>query len=323
MAVPTVYRWDDVGAPQLTNPKNWAQYKAMFQALFIDGYVGKSAIGWDCTFDDGLKTVTLDMVGNPATENLMRVELNHSTSNTGVQAIYNEHQGTNEFYDSTYDNTMLLGSNYNGSGTIICPWIVIATDRGIYWISGYSDIAYPTQPPITINNSIQVTYMGNFVNDGVDVGKNNQCLWGVGGVGNVDDGNDAINHGASYFAGDNKTHITTRNYSNVFTPRVMVTLDRLQSSSLHQYLSNYSKGLKYPYLGNQMIIKPFGMYDKYEGVYFGKMPACYVSEHDRPMKPTAKVDTFTGTGTYAGDTFYVLYNGSSEFYINVSENWVI
>tara|TARA_R110002033_G_scaffold138731_1_gene177719 strand:- start:2512 stop:3474 length:963 start_codon:yes stop_codon:yes gene_type:complete len=54
MALPvTVYRWDDVGAPQIeeTKPKEWLD---VLKACLVNGYGTKAAAGWTIAFEDAL-----------------------------------------------------------------------------------------------------------------------------------------------------------------------------------------------------------------------------------------------------------------------------
>ena len=49
----TVYRWDDDGAPQITEPYGTAnQIKTVLDACLVNGYGSKQSLGWTKVFDD-------------------------------------------------------------------------------------------------------------------------------------------------------------------------------------------------------------------------------------------------------------------------------
>lgn len=44
MAIPTVYRWDDLNAPVIDDNKDWDQIKDWYDKIFVTGYMGND--GW-------------------------------------------------------------------------------------------------------------------------------------------------------------------------------------------------------------------------------------------------------------------------------------
>lgn len=57
MAIPTLYKWDDAGAPQLTRQAQ--SLLTILRKCLVDGYGSKAGLGWSISFDDApsLRTV--------------------------------------------------------------------------------------------------------------------------------------------------------------------------------------------------------------------------------------------------------------------------
>ncbi len=341
MAVPTVYRWDDVNAPIIDDNRDWTQIKAWFKTIFVDGYLDndgltmKPPLGWafsedEHVIDTNINTITLDMIGDPVTENLMRIEFQQSHPDTGYKGLgmnVYEHQSVNPIHNppSLSQNTFIHGSN-DAVGKIM-PWVVIGTNRGVYFLSGYnSTIASPNKSSFcTVTNNVAFNYIGNYINDGVNIGKNNQCWRGsTNSTAIYPPSGQASNQ--EYLVGGNATHgfvHTKRDYQNNFNKRHLVTYERLLSRTGVDYVGKYAIGLKYPYLDGSLFMKEYGLYDTTDGVYFGKMPALYYPEHDRPKQTTNNLIEFDGAGDYAGHKFIGLSGYFNEFYINTTADWGI
>ncbi len=329
MAVPTVYRWDDYNAPQMTNIHDWTQIKAWFQAIFVNGYLEndntttKPALGWTVTEDDTNKKIKLDMVGNSTTHNLMSVDIEFddqiNTSHYSTDVNVYEHQAVNKFVEhNSYKKLSWFGQN--DDDLKICPWIVIGTTRGFYVLVGRNNTtSAPNKPIFTDNlNYFRWSFFGDYVNDGVDVGKYNQCA--VVGGSKLNSASDMGSYHDSVF-NNGVPFAISRNYlSTTITDNYrMISIEMFYGQS---YLQP-SIGLKYPYVDGGLHIKPMKIFDSIEKVHMGKLPNMFTSDHITPLGSSTVLIEFTGTGTYAGDKFIGLGNGSSgEFYINISADWV-
>lgn len=340
MAVPTVYRWDDVNAPVITDVHDWTQIKDWFDKIFVTGYLEndnvtmKPALGWSVTVDDAAFTITLDMLGDPLIENLARVRFFFNRQvNSGSFACgrsMKEHQDTNPIVTgrSAQDYIQILGQN--DDDLKVCPWVIIGTSRGFWQICGQNKtINAPTKPTQITDeeNYISYSYWGNYINDGVDLGKNNQCAM----QGEITVNMTSLVHMSTYqqyrYSGNNYGVNTCRDFQN----NIVTANDDLvhYEGFIHNQnrLGVPSQGLKYPYIDGGLYIKPFQMYHRLDHVYYGRMAGMYYPEHIKPLySAPSKLIEFTGTGVYAGQEFIgisSIVNTSNEFYINISEDWDI
>jgi hypothetical protein len=335
MAVPTVYRWDDLNAPQITNVKDWTQIKAWYQAIFVNGYLEddnittKSALGWGVTEDNVNHKITLDMLGDANSENLMRIQMLHNhqvdDGNDGHGVIAWEHQGSNTIVNITgYWGTMLMGSN--DDSLKVCPWILIGTSRGFYTLSGYnSSVTAPTLPSAftNVDGAFRFNYFGNYVNDGVNLARNIQCVLGVTQNDITNASTDLTSATASIYDATSEHVKCKRNYLGNSVAKNLVHREALDEGSI-QFIGAPASGLKFPYIDGGLYFKPMTLYNKADGVYYGKLPAMYYPEHTRPLTSSDNLIEFDGSGVYSGHKFIGLgHSTSNEFYINISEDWGI
>ncbi len=337
MATPTVYRWDDANAPVVTNIHDWTQIKAWFQAIFVNGYLEddnttmKNGLGWSVGVDDATKKITLDMIGDANTENLMRVRADFSkqvnNNYFGSSIIAFSHQ---ELYklssasdNPTYSFFPWIGQN--DDDLKICPWIIIGNARGVYVLSGFNDL---TTAPIksefsTKDKYASAKYFGNFVNDGIDYGRNNQCI-SFGREPLALSSPTSLSTQNSYVFSKNYPILINRTFKNEYVLNRIINCEEMMDGN-YVYLSAPAFGLRYPYIDGGMYIKPYKMYSTVDKVYVGKFPSLYYSKHKRPLSKSGNsLIEFDGTGTYAGDKFIGLgFTVNSEFYINTTEDWGI
>ncbi|MBQ1782878.1 MAG: hypothetical protein II007_04420 [Gammaproteobacteria bacterium] len=57
MAIPTLYKWDDAGAPQLTRQAQ--SLLTILRKCLVEGYGSKAALGWSIAFDDAVNQRTV------------------------------------------------------------------------------------------------------------------------------------------------------------------------------------------------------------------------------------------------------------------------
>lgn len=57
MAIPTLYKWDDAGAPQLT--RRAQSLLTILRKCLVEGYGSKAALGWSIAFDDAVNQRTV------------------------------------------------------------------------------------------------------------------------------------------------------------------------------------------------------------------------------------------------------------------------
>ena len=325
MAVPTVYRWDDLNAPQITDFQDASQMQAWAQAIFADGYLEddnttmKAGLGW--SVDNTVTTQSkVTMIGNPVTEDLMELTMS-SPDGAGWNAIGMKVTSNGETFIDSGGTYVTYFFGYADVGKV-CPWIVVGTTRGVYFIGGYNITTLtPTIPPFSDNaNSCTLTYVGNFVNDGVQVGLK-QCVMGGQYSGNLHTNTKMSTEHRSHTYGFKGIRIN-RNYLDAATPLNTFHYEHINGEATTNYVGQSRKGLKFPYIDGKVYLKEFGMYDEIDGVYFGKMPALYYPEHDKPYATPSCLVEFDGVGEFNNDKFIGISTTSyNEMYINTSEDW--
>jgi len=376
MPIPTVMRWDHKNAPQITNNQDWTQIKNWFKTIFVDGYLADDdvtpipGLGWDYTFDDGLFHITLQMDSG-----VDPVAINRSLLTFKYKDIINNGYfgGHGNFYENdqgglivsrfgydddttnvSYGLPILTGIN-NGGIDRICPYVVIGTNRGVYFLGGYNSQTSTVVPPFSsANNYSTWAYYGDFINDGVDYGKNNQCATYC-----------FYQHesNTSYYQHNDCTTladwaVTTR-YNRVYSRNNLAPyyngihiardhtggnrgLNYTATPFLYdapaEYLGAVTRlSFKYPYVDGGLKIVPHELWlrnntdpvvnkDRQQ-IYIGKMPGLYYPLHYRPLSftgNTKNIVEFEGTGEYEDQHFIGLARSSAdEIYINISENWDI
>jgi len=126
----TVYRWDDVGAPQLVNGTQ-SEFLDIFDKCLVNGYGTKLPLGWTTAFtsatariyrnattDGGVGgCVKMERIGTNAPYNSLRVT--GCANATSITALTNK-----GFYFTLYNEPT------------ITKWILIGTKLGFYFFTG-------------------------------------------------------------------------------------------------------------------------------------------------------------------------------------------
>ena len=376
MPVPTVMRWDHKNSPKITDMKDWDQIKNWYQTIFVDGYLADDdttlipPLGWDLVADDGSKyiTLTMDSAGDPNVVNRSRLILKYKyiieNGYYGGHGQFNEHldnliitifASASDNVNVSYGMPLLTGVN-DGSTNKVCPYVVIGTNRSVYFLSGYNATIEPTDgnPPFsTLDNYSHWHYFGDFINDGVDYGRNNQTCHHINY--NEDSNAGSYNFTRCSSVGDwsisaNKCKVFTYNFEGYYrglnvardhngnTRGLNYSATPFMYWSENVYLgANNRFALKYPYVDGGLKIVPHELWVRNnlatpvsrdrQNVYIGKMPGLYYPLHFRPLSydgNTKNIVEFEGSGEYEGQFFIGLARtGMDEFYINVTENWDI
>jgi len=371
MSVPTVMRWDHKNAPQIINMRDWTQIRNWYQTIFVDGYLADDDItlipplDWEIIFDDVNFIVDMraDVNGlNDGSINRMYILIKYeSVVNNGYHGCRVRswiHYGSTQLsntgeYDRKYGCPVWYGNNNMGTDRA-CPWIVIGNNRGVYFLGGYNgSITYPNIPTnfSTSNDYSTWQYFGDFVNDGVDYGKDNQCCtYGY-------DGEELYN--TSYYysnqvdtlsqwrytSGKQKIYYADNNDNYLGIHVVKDELGILRGMNYTAVPFGFFSGsrfigrtkmydLPYPYIDGGLKIIPHDLYvrnnlatpedDKVNAVYIGKMPGLYFPMHNSPLATPYNLVEFEGTGPYEDQHFIGLAKlNYDEFYINITEDWGI
>ena len=377
MAIPTVYRWDHKNSPKITNNQDWTQIKNWFQKIFVDGYLADDdvtlipGLGWDFTFDDGLYHIILTMDSGADPQIVNRSVLTFKYKDVinngyfgGHGNFYENDQGgliisrfgyDNESTNVSYGMPLVMGINNKGTDRI-CPYVVIGNNRGVYFLGGYNNaVTSPTIPPFSSSNGYASwAYYGDFINDGPDYGKNNQCSTYC--YYNSQSNTTYYQHNdcstlADWLVTVRYNRVYSQNnlapyYNGIHIARDHVggnrglnfTATPFMMGTINGYLGASNKfNLKYPYIDGGLKIVPHELWTRNpidpveagnrQQVYVGKMPGLYYPLHVKPLSYTGNTKNiveFEGTGVYENQYFIGLARSTAdEFYINTSEDWGI
>jgi len=372
MSVPTVMRWDHKNSPKITNMRNWTQLKAWYTAIFVDGYLADDDItlipplGWDVIFDDGNQRVTLhqDTGADLQLVNRMYIVLYYAncmgtdtaTNNYGAYCgVYNNQGGvllTTYGNNSTVYGLPIFYGNTNSGTNRICPYVVIGNNRGVYFFGGYNpSTSAPTIPNFSNTDDYSTwQYFGDFVNDGIDYGKNNQtCSYGYTSTSNNTSHNyrNYLNGSSdwAWVAGHNRIMYSDHNnkYMGMHITHDETGVTRGTNFTATPF--GFGTGgvyvgktplydLPYPYVDGSLKIVPFDLWirnnaetpvnNKTDQVYIGKMPGLYFPMHYGPLATDNNLVEFEGSGEYEGKHFIGLARITyDEIYINITDDWGI
>ncbi|ASD67724.1 hypothetical protein [Pseudoalteromonas piscicida] len=139
----TVYRWDDEGAPQITQQYGSANdIKTVLDACLVDGYGAKQPLGWSRVFDssEGVvyrNDVTAGSGGMikfwPRSGNWFESLGSSSTTSMGFQAAKQFINITTP-YHAGYEQSF-----YHPARSVTKAWVIIGTSTAFYLIMGYVD----------------------------------------------------------------------------------------------------------------------------------------------------------------------------------------
>ena len=336
MAVPTVYRWDDIHAPQITT-RSWTQIKNWFNKIFVTGYLEddgvtmKPPMGWQVTVDDTNYYIDLQMIGDPQTEKLATIRYDFHRMRQGNTFNYLGAKIT--MWGHLYTQTISNNSGYfhptigvNDDELKVSPWVMIGTSRLYYNFSGCNtSVDAPAIPTLfnNINNYHAFHFMGNIVNDGVDL-DGSKCIGTTGRS-----SRNIIS--LSNLSTEQSFRLTFPTYGiNIGKTYTGATVTNRQTGVPEEsataslaYLGNPVNGLRYPYLDGGLYIKPMKVFDSTDGVYLGKLSGLYYSVQIKPLYqfPNNLIE-FDGDGIYSGHKFIGITTIThGEFYINTTEDW--
>jgi len=133
MAQPvTVYRWDDVGAPQITSAKPSEIINVMKKCL-VDGYGSKSSLGWESVAEDPVnqKIVFKNNVELGGSGNEVQIHSHNGTDNNETLLRVNvcQHWVDWDIYTKKgFQKYIQLKSSWTN-------WLLIGTAKAFYFIS--------------------------------------------------------------------------------------------------------------------------------------------------------------------------------------------
>ena len=343
MAVPTIYRWDDANAPQITDMGDWNQIKNWFTKIFVDGYLEddnvtmKPAIpNFEVEFVDAEYKVNVKQTGDSTVHNLEHYTFwfekmidgwygavrCYKTSHANPQANWNNYR-----YDDHGLTISLFGTNFNDTAKVT-PWVVMGTARQVIFLAGVNDDEDGVPTKMTKSNmEMRCWGFGDYHNDGIDVGINKQWVFTSGRkYYNSVNNNEWYSSNSLGLGGHSGNSWVTISHNYLNQAVCGNDYDR-QYGNAWMLVGNSSG-----YIGNNNIIaNPYpdsGLYirnwDLWHGnVYYGHLNGVYYPLQQRiiTINETDKFQTYIGEGQFAGNEFYVFANDRFELHFNISEDW--
>ena len=128
----TVYRWDDPGAPQLTNAKP-TELLTIIRKCCVDGYGSKSSLGWNILQDDGTLLAMRNSIPDGGSGSIVQFRA-HSDSDSSGNIIYIKgaaaFNGVDDLIRPSYQKALQAKSDWTA-------WILVGTPTAFYFVCGH------------------------------------------------------------------------------------------------------------------------------------------------------------------------------------------
>lgn len=131
----TVYRWDDPGAPQLTN-RNITEFINILKKCLVEGYGTKDPLGWTLEYEDApaFKAVFRNNVAAGGSGGYVQVNSSNGTNNSNIAFSLTPAKSM-----TAVDGFIQPGHRRNfGINTGWTNWLLIGTPIGFYFIAANS-----------------------------------------------------------------------------------------------------------------------------------------------------------------------------------------
>lgn len=159
MALPvTMYRWDDVGAPQIVDGKP-SEYMNVLKKCLVEGYGSKASLGWTIV-DDIADPPFLSLRNNLSLGGSGGVGYFSSSDNADGQKVIVE--GCQDYIDSSNKvrrSSYFAFDRYSTGAYLIKNWILIGTGKAFYFFC-YNE--YSMGKNTTSTQSLASFFMGDF-----------------------------------------------------------------------------------------------------------------------------------------------------------------
>lgn len=137
MASPvTIYRWDDVGAPQVANATP-SELLTIIKKCCVDGYGTKSPLGWNILEESNTLLVMQNSIADGGSGSIVQFRASGDEDTAG-NIIYFKGAGAFVGVDNltkpSYQKAIKLRSNWDA-------WVLIGTATGFYFIYGHPTAA--------------------------------------------------------------------------------------------------------------------------------------------------------------------------------------
>lgn len=145
MSLPvTVYRWDDAGAPQLTNGKP-SEIIAILKKCLVEGYGTKAGAGWSVAFENAaaFKIAFRNSTTEASGGFVQFWSVDGTDANSGNMRFRGAKSMTalDTFIDAQYQMQFSIS-------TVVDYWVLIATSAG-FWFFSTNNLASPSTSSIS------------------------------------------------------------------------------------------------------------------------------------------------------------------------------
>jgi len=275
----------------------------VLDACLVTGYGSKPAAGWSKVYSDPVNHLAVYRapVGN-------RLYLHVDNSNGGYAYIqaFATMSGVN-YVDGTepifYQQNRIWKVSYNGYAGQEQNWVLIASERGFYWVNGsLSNGSYTRYS--------KLYFFGDYVCPNPDFKYNTFLAIDRQGNSIYFDYKDYL-YGIEYI-GDSNASYVWRGWNNIYTGVTQAHLTVLQPGSLLG-----SKAQTYPnQLTGGLILEKVRIYP--DSCFMGFMPGLYEPQHNLFASQHYK---FRGVGDLYGRDFIYLALMNASAVIQISGEW--
>lgn len=288
--MPTIYRWDDASAPDLTGAAGGLM--AVLDGCLVNGYGANAAAGWSTAYTGTNKRAYLQGTGSNG--RYLRVD-DTGTGNArvvGYEAMSDIDTGTGPWPTAAQVSG---GGYFRKSSTTdgtARPWLVAADAKRFYLWVGYN-VAEGTG---LAANATPLYFFGDLLNtDGVDA-YNTLLMCGESASSLPTSG--TVNIGAVITG-----HYIPRNYAASAGALNVLKLSDMRALGATSGAMGVA-GSTYPDpVTSGMILSAVSVMDLATKIHRGVMPGLYNPLHNLPG---ASGDTFTGYGGQSGRGFILL-----------------
>lgn len=330
MAAPTVYKWTDASAPQITRGTE-SEYQALFQAVLIDGYGAKAAPGagtnkWSIPYSDA-DSFVLRQGGSASKKACLKL---HSFSTTQAYA-HARCEVANDYSDvdtpvevwAGGNSSDVVGLGFANNNSYHIPWIIIATERVIICQFGYNFDGVDTSVFDTAQNDTYVQnahwYFGDYKCEEPSF-ENNQVLFHTRYTSTQNQ------YYCQVFTSQTETTYSIKNFAATyndtwngeiegtcyFTRSVAEGTTQIGSKRTQNYVPQYPNPLN-----GGLYIERYRI--GVHGAIMGELYGVLIPIQNKPFPAQAGQYTFAGQGDYTGEDIMVFGDYSGQYMVRLGD----
>lgn len=337
MAKPTVYRWDDPGAPVYL--ATMTSFKALIKAVMVDGYGSKPGAGWTIPFEDATSFI-LKQGGTNSYKHCMKFYNYHPVSSYN----YVEYEVAEDYVSLSGPvnpwHTHDIGATVNyyrfprgyatNTTTYQIPWIILATSRSVYFLFGYNGVYANQIPSIfsTANNQTtgytQASFFGDYISYIEGFPRNTMFV--AMNINSIT----TIQYTYSLTIASSEITGFKRMCSNIKDKNIQSTLIYFNSTSPNTYVlphfgaditTAFEEVARFPNgINDSIYFEPVKLTAQYAVI--GEMPGLLTPFCSQPFDKDSNLISFKGNGKYQGTNLYCVHGGSGQVFIHDGD-WVV